>query len=157
MNFCVLDTSVLIKGIFPPVKDKNIELNIREKATYEKCKVLIRYLESLPAEIIFPRAGLVELFCVVTRIEDFKTADIVFQYANEFFSILDESTIFDRALSIARRTGCSGFDTYMLASASLHSCPLYTDDAQLNAFAGQVGIHSFLVRESSIESLCPIK
>lgn len=37
MKSCVLDTSVLIKGIFPPVKDKNIELNIREKATYEKC------------------------------------------------------------------------------------------------------------------------
>jgi len=156
MNSCVLDTSVLIKGIFPPLDDKNPELHMREQATYEKCKVLIRYLESLPAEIIFPRAGLVELVCVVTRIEDSKKADTVFQYAKEYFSILEESVIFDRALSIARRTGCSGFDTYMLASASLNTCPLYTDDAQMHTFAEKIGIQSFLIRESPIESLCSL-
>ena len=154
MNSCVLDTSVLIKGIFPPVNSINQRVYNRDLDTYEKCKTLIRHLESNHIEIFFPRAGLVELICVITRIEDSKTADIVFQYANEFFVILEESSIFDRALSIARRTGCSGFDTYMLASASLQDCYLFTDDAQMYAFARQVGIRSYLIRDSSIELLC---
>lgn len=92
-----------------------------------------------------------ELVSALTRIENSKIADRVFHYTNETFLILEEYEIFDRVISIAWKTGCSGFDTYILASASLHSCSLFTDDAHMHSYAKQGGIQLHLLENHRLK------
>ena len=48
MNRAVLDTSVLIKGIFELLKSLSEEIYAREKETYNKAREIIRFLEEDP-------------------------------------------------------------------------------------------------------------
>ncbi len=45
MDRCVLDTSVIVKSIFKPLKSLSGELYEREMETHEKCRLIIKRIE----------------------------------------------------------------------------------------------------------------
>ena len=50
----VLDTSVIVKSIFKPLRSLSKEAYSRELETHEKCKALIKLIEERDVEIHVP-------------------------------------------------------------------------------------------------------
>ena len=51
----VLDTSVLVKSIFKPLRSLSAEAYSRELDTHEKCKALMKLIEEQDVEVHVPK------------------------------------------------------------------------------------------------------
>ena len=60
MDRCVLDTSVIIKSIFTPLKSLLDEIYKRELETHKKCRSIIGKIEEDNIEIFLPKISIVE-------------------------------------------------------------------------------------------------
>lgn len=56
MDRCVLDTSVIVKSIFKPMKSLSDDLYKREMETHEKCRLIIKRIEEIGTEIYIPKS-----------------------------------------------------------------------------------------------------
>ena len=63
----VLDTSVLVKSIFKPLRSLSQEAYSRELETHEKCKALIKLIEERDVEVHVPKVCVVEIAAVARR------------------------------------------------------------------------------------------
>ena len=70
----MLDTSVLIKSLFKPLKSLSIEIYSKELATHEKCRALVKLLEERDVEAYVTKADVVEMAAVARRSADKGTA-----------------------------------------------------------------------------------
>jgi predicted nucleic acid-binding protein len=64
----VLDTSVLVKSIFKPLRSLSQEAYSKELETYEKCKALIKLIEVRDVEVHVPKVCVVEIAAVARRL-----------------------------------------------------------------------------------------
>jgi predicted nucleic acid-binding protein len=70
MDSCVLDTSVIIKSIFKPMKSLSDEVYARENETHEKCRLIIKKMEEMDVNIYIPKVCIVETAAVIRRIAE---------------------------------------------------------------------------------------
>lgn len=150
MDRIVLDTSVLIKSLFKPLKSLSADIYAREIATHEKCRALVKLLEERDVEACIPKAGVVEMAAVAMRLADRGTAKKVSKRVREAYEVVDESLLFDTALMIATNTGSSGFDSYFISLAKVKNAHLLTDDNGMHLHAKEVGVNSVLIREMDL-------
>ncbi len=129
MDRCVLDTSVIVKSIFKPLKSLSSELYKREAETHEKCRFIIKRIEEKNTEIYIPKVCVVEVAAVVKRLADRKLAKKISKGAFDSYEVVDEAFLFDSAWVVATDTGCSGFDSYFIALARIKDAVLLTDDS----------------------------
>ena len=104
----VLDTSVLVKSIFKPLRSLSAESYSRELKTHEKCKALIKLIEERDLEVHVPKVCVVETATVARRLAGRTLAARASKGIIKSYYIADEETIFDIAWDIALETGCSG-------------------------------------------------
>jgi predicted nucleic acid-binding protein len=64
----VLDTSVIVKSIFKPLRSLSKEAYSRELETHEKCRALIKLIEERDVEIHVPKVYVVETAAVAKRL-----------------------------------------------------------------------------------------
>ncbi len=64
----VLDTSVLVKSIFKPLRSLSSEAYSRELDTHEKCKALMKLIEERDTEVHVPKVCVVETAAVARRL-----------------------------------------------------------------------------------------
>ena len=64
----VLDTSILLKSIFKPLRSLSPEAYSRELETHEKCKILIKIVEERDVEVHVPKVCVVETAAVAKRL-----------------------------------------------------------------------------------------
>lgn len=60
----VLDTSVIVKSIFKPLRSLSQEAYSREQETHDKCKALIKLMEEQDVEVHVPKVCVVETAAV---------------------------------------------------------------------------------------------
>jgi predicted nucleic acid-binding protein len=147
MDSCVLDTSVIIKSIFKPMKSLSDEVYAREKETHEKCRLIIEKIEEMDVNIYIPKVCIVETAAVIRRIADKNLAIKVSKSINDSYEVIDEAFIFDSAWGIAFDTGCSGFDSYFIALSRIKNALLFTDDGGMHHHAEEIGVDSVLIRD----------
>jgi predicted nucleic acid-binding protein len=150
MDRVVLDTSVLIKSLFRPLKSLSTEIYARELATHEKCRALVKLLEERDVEAYVPRACVIEMAAVAKRLADKGTAKKVSKRVREAYEVVDESLLFDTALMIATNTGSSGFDSYFISLTKVKNALLLTDDNGMHLHSKEVGVNSVLIREKDL-------
>lgn len=154
MDRVVLDTSVLIKSLFKPLKSLSIEIYAKELETHEKCRALVKLLEGRDdVEAYIPKACVIEMAAVARRLADKVTAKKVSNRVREAYEVVDESILFDTALMIATNTGCSGFDSYFIPLTKIKNAHLLTDDNGMHLHAKEVGMNSVLIREKSLKEI----
>ncbi len=68
MDRCVLDTSVIVKSIFKPLKSLSDEVYKREMETHENCRFIIKKIEEDDIDIYIPKVCVVETAAVVKRL-----------------------------------------------------------------------------------------
>ncbi len=153
MNKAVLDSSILIKSIFKPLRSLPKEAYAREMETHDRCRRLLKLIDERDIEVYVPRACIVETAAVVRRLSDRARARKVSKGISESYEIADESMIFDTAWVVATDTGCSGFDSYFIALAKIKKAVLFTDDNGMHHHARDVGAESILVRETDVERI----
>jgi len=56
MNRAVLDSSILLKSIFKPLRSLSNEVYARELETHSKCRMLLRLLDEREVEVCIPIA-----------------------------------------------------------------------------------------------------
>lgn len=150
MDRCVLDTSVIIKSIFTPLKSLLDEIYKRELETHKKCRSIIGKIEEDNIEIFLPKISIVETAAVVKRLSNKNLALKISKSVFDSYEIVDEVLLFDSAWIIARDTGCSGFDSYFIALANIKNATLLTDDKGMYIHANEIGVDSILIRDMTI-------
>ena len=153
MNRAVLDTSVLIKSIFEPLKSLPDEIYAPEMMTHHKASEIIRLLEEKDVDVFIPKVCIIEVAAVVGRYADKKLAIKVSRRAMGAYEVVDEASIFEDAWEIASSTGCSGFDSYFISLARLKRAVLLTDDSGMHNNAKRVRVESLLIREIDPEDI----
>lgn len=154
MDRVVLDTSVLIKSLFKPLKSLSTEIYARELATHEKCRALVKLLEGRDIEAYVPKAGVIEMAAVARRwLADKATAKKVSKRVREAYEVVDEFLIFDTALMIATNTGSSGFDSYFISLTKVKNALLLTDDNGMHLHSKEVGVNSVLIRKKDLKEI----
>ena len=131
----VLDSSVLIKSIFKPLRSLPSDAYSRELETHEKCKVLIKFIEERDVEVHVPRVCIVETAAVAKRLAGRTLAAKASKGIMKSYNIAEEEAIFDIAWDVALETGCSGFDSYFIALAKREDAILFTDDSGMHHHA----------------------
>lgn len=149
----VLDSSVLIKGIFKPLRSLSKDAYSRELETHEKCRYLIKLIEMNDVEVHVPRICIVETAAVIKRLASRTLAARASKGIIKSYKIADEELIFNIAWNVALDTGCSGFDSYFIALTKEKDALLFTDDSGMHYHAQEVGVNSILMRATAIEAL----
>src|SRR5574341_865116 len=101
MDRCVLDTSVIIKSIFKPLKSLSDEIYKREMETHEKCRFIIGKIEEMDITIYIPKVCIIETAAVIKRIANKKLAIRVSKSVQDSYEVIDEDFIFDSAWGVA--------------------------------------------------------
>jgi predicted nucleic acid-binding protein len=153
MNRAVLDSSILLKSIFTPLRSLSNEVYARELETHGKCRMLLRLLDEREVEVCIPRACIVETAAVVRRLSNRSTARKISKGIMESYEVTDELLLFDTAWMIAMDTGSSGFDSYFIALALIKNATLLTDDRGMDHHAGTMGTDSILIRETDAQTI----
>ena len=149
----VIDTSVLIKSIFEPLKSLPDEIYAREMETHHKASKIVRLLEEKDVDVFIPKVCIIEVAAVVGRYADNNLAIKVSRRAMGAYEVVDEVSIFEDAWDIASSTGCSGFDSYFISLARLKMAVLLTDDIGMQNNAKKVKVESLLIREIDPEDI----
>jgi len=149
----VLDTSVLVKSIFKPLRSLPPELYSRELETHQKCVSLIKFIEENDADVLVPKISVVETAAVARRLAGRTLAARISAGIIRSYNIADEEEIFDAAWEVALETGCSGFDSYFIALAKEKGAVLFTDDSGMNQHAKEFDVCSILIRSNDIKAL----
>ena len=149
----VLDTSVLIKGIFKPLHSLPKDVYSRELETHEKCKSLIKLIEENDVEVHVPKICIIETASVIKRLASRTLAARASNGIMKSYEIADEGFIFNIAWNVALDTGCSGFDSYFIALAKEKEALLFTDDSGMDHHAKEAGVNSILIRYTDLETL----
>lgn len=149
----VLDTSVLVKSIFKPLRSLSAESYSRELETHEKCKAPMKLIEERDVEIHVPKVCVVETAAVARRLGSRTLAERVSNGIMKSYNIADEEAIFNTAWDLALETGCSGFDSYFIALARKEDAMLLTDDSGMHHHAEESGVDSILIRSSNLRTL----
>ena len=152
----VLDSSVLIKSIFKPLRSLSSDGYSRELETHEKCKVLIKFIEERDVEVHLPKVCIVETAAVAKRLAGRVLAERASKGIMKSYKIVEEEAIFDIAWDVALETGCSGFDSYFIALAKREDAILFTDDSGMHHHAEDVNVNSILVRCTDLKTLEPM-
>ncbi len=147
----VLDTSVLVKSVFKPLRSLSIEAYDRELKTHEKCAALVKLIEDRDIEVYVPKVCVVETAAVVKRLASRAMAAKVSRGVMRSYNMVDESAIFDAAWEVALSTGCSGFDSYFIALARIKDAALFTDDSGMHLHAEEACVNSILIRNTDLE------
>ncbi|MDQ1261347.1 MAG: hypothetical protein QG575_528 [Euryarchaeota archaeon] len=149
----VLDTSILIKSIFKPLRSLSNEAYSRELETHEKCKALIKLIEEQDVEVHVPKVCVVEIAAVARRLAGRTLASKASKGIIKSYNIADEDTFFQIAWEVALETGCSGFDSYFIALAKREDAILLTDDSGMHHHAEEAGINSILIRFNDLNTI----
>ena len=149
----VLDTSVLVKSIFKPLRSLSADAYSRELETHEKCKALMKLIEEQDVEVHVPKVCVVETAAVARRLASKTLAARASNGIMKSYNIADEEAIFNTAWDLALETGCSGFDSYFIALARRADAMLFTDDSGMHHHAEEAGIISILIRSSDLRTL----
>lgn len=149
----VLDTSVIVKSIFKPLRSLSQEAYSRELETHEKCKALIKLIEERDVEVHVPKVCVVETAAVARRLAGRILAARASKGILKSYYIADEESLFSIAWDVALETGCSGFDSYFIALAKREDAILLTDDSGMHHHAEEVGINSILIRNNDLKTL----
>ena len=150
MTKCVLDSSVIIKGLFQPSPSIPSPILERELDTHKKCEYILKLVEILPVEVSIPKVCIVEVAAVTRRLTDMKTSQIIAARLFSSCTLTSEEELFTAAWALATTQGCSGFDAYFISLAFLHNIPLLTDDIGMHTHALKKGIISLLIRETPV-------
>ncbi len=153
MDKCVLDTSVIVKSIFKPLKSLSDEIYRREMETHKKCRFIIKTIEEVDADIYIPRVCIVETAAVVKKLANKSLAMKISKGVLDSYEAIDEVFLFDTAWTIARDTGCSGFDSYFIALARIKNAVLLTDDGGMHIHAKEIGVDPVLIRDREIKDI----
>jgi predicted nucleic acid-binding protein len=149
----ILDTSVLVKSIFKPLRSLSAESYSIELETHEKCKAIIKLIEERDVEVHVPKVCVVETAAVARRLAGRTLAARASKGIIKSYNIADEETIFNIAWDIALETGCSGFDSYFMALAKREDALLFTEDSGMHHHAEEAGVNSILIRNNDLETL----
>ena len=149
----VLDTSVIVKSIFKPLRSLSQEAYSREQETHEKCKALIKLIEERDVEVHVPKVCVVETAAVAKRLAGRTLAARASKGILKSYNIADEEAIFNVAWDAALDTGCSGFDSYFIALAKREDAILLTDDIGMHQHAKEVDVNSILIRNNDLKTL----
>lgn len=153
MDRCVLDTSVIVKSIFKPSISLSDEVYKREIETHKKCRFIIEKIEEVDIEIYIPKVCVVETAAVVKKLGNKNLAMKISKGVLDSYDAIDEAFLFDPAWTIARDTGCSGFDSYFIALALIKNAGLLTDDGGMHRHAGEIGVNSILIRDNGLGNI----
>jgi len=93
-NRAVLDTSVVAKSILAPPRHLPKDIYDREMETRRKIRVILDLLEGNGWEVLFPKAGVVEIVSVLKRygVDEEVVMEIV-ETISSTFTIVGEDTI----------------------------------------------------------------
>jgi len=149
----VLDSSVLIKSIFKPLRSLSSDGYSRELETHEKCKILIKFIEERDVDVHVPKVCIVEIAAVAKRLAGRALAAKASMGIMKSYNITEEEAIFDIAWDVALETGCSGFDSYFIALAKREYAILFTDDSGMYYHAEEIGVNSILMRSTDLKTL----
>lgn len=149
----VLDTSVLVKSIFKPLRSLSQEAYSRELETHEKCKALIKLIEERDVEVHVPKVCVVEIAAVARRLAGRTLAAKASKGIIKSYNIADEDTFFQIAWDVALETGCSGFDSYFIALAKREDAILLTDDSGMHHHAEEACVNSILIRSNDLNTI----
>jgi len=149
----VLDTSVLVKSIFKPLRSLSQEAYSRELETHEKCKAIIKLIEERDVEVHVPKVCVVEIAAVARRLAGRTLAAKASKGIIKSYNIADEDTFFQIAWDVALETGCSGFDSYFIALAKREDAILLTDDSGMHHHAKEACVNSILIRSNDLNTI----
>jgi len=149
----VLDTSVLVKSIFKPLRSLSAESYSRELQTHEKCVALIKLIEERDVEVHVPKVCIVETAAVAKRLAGRTLAARASKGILKSYNVADEEAIFNIAWDVALETGCSGFDSYFIALAKKEDAILFTDDSGMHQHANEADVESILMRSNDLTAL----
>jgi predicted nucleic acid-binding protein len=149
----VLDTSVIVKSIFKPLRSLSQEAYSREQQTHEKCKALIKLMEERDVEVHVPKVCVVETAAVARRLAGRILAARASKGILKSYNVADEESLFNVAWDVALDTGCSGFDSYFIALAKREDAILFTDDSGMHQHAKEVDVNSILIRSNDLNTL----
>ncbi|NJE03018.1 type II toxin-antitoxin system VapC family toxin [Thermococcus sp. MV11] len=145
----VLDTSVIVKGILPPLRRKRDDVYHRQLSLHLKAKELLKKAQNGELTLHEPVIALVETSTVLWRLsKSERIVDIGIRFLETYSVFYSDVYLLEDAMEIGRKTGASGFDVLFLACAKRRGAKLITDDRKMYEKALESGIEAELLRET---------
>ncbi len=143
-----LDTTVLAKGIFPPMRRKKDAFYEEQLRLHTAAKSIIRKIEGKESAINVPSVAIVEIAAVGARLTGKDERGMqASNYVRELGNILYDAELLDESVRIASKTKASGFDCVFIACAKLTDSVLITDDKGMYETAVKIGVPAKLLRD----------
>lgn len=149
LSAAVFDTTVIVKGIVPPRRQKNDELLNQQVEIHRLARTFMDAVESGKTELNLPSIALVETAAVVSRLTNHNGAaeesvDLLRAISTR---ILSDNEFLEEAIKVGIETKASGFDVVFLACSKILRVPLVTDDKQLADTAKRYGYTYIYLRD----------
>ena len=143
-----LDTTVLAKGLIPPMRRKKDVLYEEQSRLHVIAKSIISKVESKESVMHIPSVAVVEIAAIGARLTGKEEKGIeVSDFVENHGKIVYDIDLMSEAVRIAAKTKISGFDSIFIACAKTTNSMLITDDKKMHEAADRVGVSSKLLRE----------
>ncbi len=148
MSNVTLDSTVLVKGIFPPGRRKEDSIYEEQLRLHRIAKSIIGEVENGRRVMHIPSVAIIEVTAVGARLTGKDERGIqASDYVREHGNIVYDTDLLDEAVRIAAKTRISGFDSIFIACAKVTNSILITDDKKMFDAAIKVGINAKLLRD----------
>jgi predicted nucleic acid-binding protein len=148
MNNITLDTTVLAKGIIPPIRRKKDSVYEEQFRLHTIAKSIIREVENMQTVMNIPSIAIIEITAVGARLTGKDERGIqASDYVREHGNIVYDFYLLEEAVRIAAKTRISGFDSIFIACAKITDSTLFTDDKGMYEAALKVGVKVKLLRD----------
>ena len=148
MDNLTLDTTVLAKGIIPPLRRKKDNIYEEQLRLYTIARRILEEVESNAILMNIPSVAIIELAAVGARLTGKSERGIqASDYAKDYGNIIYDITLISEAVKIAVETKISGFDSVFIACAKITNSTLITDDKKMYESAQKLNIPAKLLRE----------
>ncbi len=148
MNEIVLDTTVLVKGIIPPLRKKIDGFYEEQLRLHRIARHILTRVEENRVLLKAPAIVLIEVAAVGARLTGKEERGILASdYVREHAEIIYDVNLLEEAIRVAAKTKISGFDSVFIACAKIANCLLITDDKKMYEAATKFGVRAKLLRE----------
>src|SRR3989338_3851790 len=136
MGAYVLDTTVVVKGLVEPRREKKDSLHQNAAKLHKEALRFLKECETGNISVFVPSVALVETAAVISRLtNDRSSSEDAVDFMMQNMRVLFDYEVLDKAVDLGIKTKASGFDSVFLAAASVSGGTLVTDDAGMHKAA----------------------
>lgn len=154
MTNITFDTSGIVKGINSPRRKKKDKIYEEQMRLHQLSKSILNKIVDAKYKLFIPSVCLIEIGSVISRLtNDYELSQSAVNFIRNHSTILFDNHLLEKSIEVGIKSKASGFDSIFIACADITNSILITDDKRMFEIALEMGLESYLLRETKNSDL----